>query len=226
MRNLLSISFFMIFTLATCCVFAQNNNKQNQSSKQDNRVQTLAAANAKYSCWKITGENGDLEFRWDTEANVRQWINEMQSQHNETYTYKSCNHKTVDECDANNEKSQPKKCWKITATKNGQSYEQYLWSTETVARRKVSNLQADGYLQAKYVETPANDEKSCHAPETETNTNTNPNQYACWKITIGITVTYLWSREIEAQNIVNNARNSGQTASYELSPDKTKDNCR
>lgn len=224
MRNLLSISLLMIFTFAACCTFAQNTTKQNQSSKQNNRVQSISSATAKPkpSCWEITGENGDLEFRWDTEENVRQWINEMQSQHNETYTYKSCNHRTVEACDANNEKSQPKKCWKITGTKNGQGYEQYLWSTETVARRKVANLQIDGYQQARYVETPANDEKSCHAPAA----NTNPNEPSCWKIVIGNTVTYLWGYEVDAQSTVNAAINSGQTASYELSPNKTKDSCR
>ena len=172
-------------------------------------------------CWKITGQNGDIEFRWDTETNVNQWINEMRTQHNEVYSYTSCNHKTVEACDANNEKCQPKKCWKITGTKSGQSYEQYLWSTETVARRKAASLRSNGYQNAKYLETPANDEKSCHAPANDT----NPNEPACWKITIGNSVTYLWGYERDAQNTVNAARSSGQTASYELSPNKTKDSC-
>ena len=228
MRNILRISFLVIFTFAACCVYAQRPVKP---SKQLNEVpQTIGRPlnvsfnqpNQTAQCWEITGQNGDLEFRWDIEANVSQWVNEMQAQHNEAYTYKACNHQSVESCDANNEKVQPKKCWKITATKNGQGYEQYLWSTETVARRKASNLQSEGYQQAKYEETPANDEKSCHAPAT----NTNPNEPTCWKIVIGNAVTYLWGYEVDAQATVNAAINSGQTASYELSPNKTKDSCR
>jgi len=216
----------MAFVLVSCIAYAQKPAKQTISGS--NRVNNIGRESATIitqpACWKITGENGDIEFRWDTETNVRQWINEMQSQHNEIYTYKSCNHQTVEACDANNEKSQPKKCWKITGTKNGQGYEQYLWSTETVARRKTASLQSDGYQQAKYVETPANEEKSCHAPENTT--NVNPNEPNCWKIKIGGNITYMWGYERDAQATVNAAINSGHTASYELSPNETKDSCR
>lgn len=227
MRNVLSISFFMIFTLAACCVFAQRPVKPVLQIKETPQTVSkplgfnLGQTNQSALCWEITGQNGDIEFRWDTESNVRQWVNEMQSQHNEVYTYKACNHQSMEACDANNEKVQPKKCWKITATKSGQGYEQYLWSTETVARRKVSNLQNDGYQQAKYCLTPANDEKSCHAPAA----NFNPNEPNCWRIVIGDTVTYIWGYETDAQTTVNAAINSGQTASYELTPNKTKDSC-
>lgn len=35
-------------------------------------------------CWEITDKNNNvIEYRWDTEANVNQWINEMRTQHNE-----------------------------------------------------------------------------------------------------------------------------------------------
>lgn len=219
MKKLLSISFFMIFAFGTCCVYAQ---KPVKPTKQINQVQnTIKPMNKKTpSCWEITGENGDIEYRWDTEANVQQWINEMRTQHNEIYEYTATTIKNENSCDAQNEKHNPKKCWKITGTKNGQNLEQYLWSTETVARRKVASLQRDGYQQAKYIETPANDEKSCNA-----SASTSSNEPACWKITIGNTVTYLWGYEADAQATVNTARNSGQTASYELSPNKTKDSC-
>ena len=225
MRNLFMIVLCATLALVTVNAFGQKPAKQTKQVKPAkgtiSQNTAVKPSGTTEKCWKITGQNGDIEFRWDTETNVTRWINEMRTQHNETYTYTSCNHKTVEACDANNEKCQPKKCWKITGTKNGQGYEQYLWSTETVARRKAASLQSNGYQQAKYIETPANDEKSCHAPAT----NTNPNEPACWKITIGSTVTYLWGYERDAQNTVNAARNSGQTASYELSPNKTKDSC-
>lgn len=172
------------------------------------------------SCWKIMSKNGDTEYRWDTEANVRQWINEMRTQHNEIYEYTASVNSDVNSCDANNEKYQPKKCWKITGTKNGQTLEQYMWSTENVARRKAASLKTDGYQQTNYVEAPADDEKSCHAPA-----NNTSNEPSCWKIRIGNNITYMWGYEADAQATVNAARNSGQSASYELSPNKTKDSC-
>gem|GEM_PF-6654969 len=217
----------MIFTLAACCVYAQKPRTQTLQNNSNRRTNTTSATNlnltnTKPSCWEIRNkESGDREYRWDTEANVIRWIDGMRTQHNETYQYSASVNTDVNSCDACNEKFQPKKCWKITATKNGQGLEQYMWATENVARRKITNLQADGYQQAKYVETPANDEKSCQAPPA----NTTTNEIACWKITIGITVTYRWCYERDAQSIVNNAINSGQSASYELSPNKTKDNC-
>ena len=113
------------------------------------------------ACWMITGKNGDIEYRWDTEANVKQWINEMRTQHNEIYEYTTSTAKDVDACDAKNEKQNPKKCWRITASINKQGYEEDIWSTETVARRKVASLQSNGYQQAKYAEVSANNEKDC-----------------------------------------------------------------
>ena len=227
MRNLLTIVLCTALVFTTFNTFGQI--KQGKNVKQNANVQQNATAsstqfnintNTKPACWKITGRNGDTEYRWDTEANVKQWINEMRTQHNEIYEYTATTYKDEYTCDAHNEKYNDKKCWKITATKNGQTLEQYLWSTETVARRKVASLQSDGYQQAKYIETPANDEKSCNATS-----NTSSNEPACWKITIDGNVTYQWGYEQDARSTVNAARNSGQTASYELSPNKTKDSC-
>ena len=190
--------------------------------KASNQIKTPAVnlpVDNNEACWEITGQNGYKEYRWDTKANVQQWIGEMRSQNNEVYEYAACYHATVEACDASNEKINPKKCWKITGTKSGQTVEQYLWATETVARRKADALRRDGYQNAKFVLTSANDEKSCVPPAN------NSNEPACWKITIGNTVSYLWGYEQDAQTTVNAARNAGQTASYELSPNKTKDNC-
>ena len=220
MKRILTIALCIMLSVIAVSAFGQ---KQVKKPKQVNSVSQISQSqfvkpsssnnNSNVeACWKITGKNGDIEFRWDTEAKVTQWINEMQSQHNEIYSYERCNHQTIEACDANNEKVQPKKCWTITGTKNGQSTEMYLWSTETVARRKVASLQGQGYQNAKYVETPANDEKSCNAAS-----SSSSNEPACWMIKIGNTVTYLWGYESEAQTMVNNARNSGQTASYERS---------
>ncbi|MBO7481371.1 MAG: hypothetical protein J6T63_04580 [Bacteroidales bacterium] len=174
----------------------------------------------KEACWEITGANGYKEYRWDKKANVQQWIQERRNQYNEIYEYAVCEHQTVEVCDASNEKINPKKCWKITGTKSGQTVEQYLWATETVARRKAMSLRNDGYQNAKYEQTPLNDEKSCVAPAN------NSNDPACWKITIDNAVSYYWGFEQDAQATVNAARNAGQTASYELSPNKTKDTCK
>ena len=227
MKNLFAIVLCAAFALVAVNAFGQKPKKVSQQARasvsQQNaghvNITNNTTANSKPACWEITGNNGDIEYRWDTEAKVKQWINEMQTQHNETYTYTTCNHQTEAACDANNEKVNPKKCWKITGTKNGQSLEQYLWSTETVARRKVDAMRDTGYQQAKYVATPASDEKSCNATPSS-------NDPACWKITINGAVSYQWGYEQDAQTTVNAARNSGQTASYELSPNKTKDNCR
>ena len=190
-----------------------------QTVSQQNAV-SIKPASQKTACWKITGNNGDVEYRWDTESNVVQWIAEMRTQHNEIYEYTASTLNDEGSCDQQNEKLNPKKCWKVTAHQNGQLIEQYLWSTETVARRKVTLLQSNGYQQAKYEETPANDEQSCNG-----SANVNSNEAACWKITIGSNVTYYWGFESDAQATVNAARNSGQTASYQLSPNKTKDSC-
>lgn len=228
MRKLFMIVLCTALAFVTVNAFGQKPTKPSKQVKPTTATLSQkptakpSGTTATEKCWEITDKNNNvIEYRWDTEANVNQWINEMRTQHNEIYSYTSCNHKTMDACDANNEKCQPKKCWKITGTKSGQGYEQYLWSTETVARRKTASLRSNGYLQVKYEETPANDEKSCHAPTT----NTNPNEATCWKITIGNTVTYLWGYEQDVQATVNDARNSGQTASYELTPNKTKDSC-
>ncbi len=226
MKNFLTIMLCLALVAMAGNVFGQL--KPGKKPLQTNSVSQIKSpanvqtinTNNKEACWEITGNNGDIEFRWDTEANVQQWINEMQSQHNEVYTYKPCGNPTVESCDANNEKVNPKHCWKITAVKGNQSIEQYLWATETVARRKVASLRGAGYQNANYVRTPANDEKSCEPPAN------NSNEPNCWKITIGNDVSYLWGYEQDAQATVNAARNSGQTASYELSPNKTKDSCR
>ena len=223
MRNVLSISFFMIFTLAACCIYAQTPSKQAQRTQQTSETTKKPVTNNKYACWKIEKTDYSYtEYRWDTEDNVRQWVNEKNAQGNETYQFTSSVNYDVNTCDASNEKFQPKKCWKITGSKNGQGLEMCMWSTENVARRKIAELQTQGYQQAKYVETPAGDEKSCLASQT----NTNPREAACWKITVGNTVTHIWGYETEAQTIVTNAQNSGQTASYELSPNETKDSCK
>jgi len=217
MKNLFVIVLCAAFALVATNAFGQKPKKVSQRARVAVSQQNAVLSNAmnKPACWEITGNNGDVEYRWDTEAKVKQWINEMQTQHNETYTYKVCTNPTEESCDANNEKVQPKKCWKITGTKNGQSIEQYLWSTETVARRKVDAMRDTGYQQAKYVATPASDEKSCNATPSS-------NDPACWKITINGAVSYQWGYEQDAQTTVNAARNSGQTASYELSPRKEK----
>lgn len=224
MKKLLSISFFMIFVFGTCCVFAQ---KPTKPTKQVTQVQnTVKPSNLHVgqtsntpACWTITGKNGDVEYRWDTEANVIRWINEMRTQHNEIYAYTRSTANDVNACDAKNEKLNPKKCWKITASKNGQGIEQYLWATETVARRKVESLKGEGYQQAIYVETPANDEKSCNA-----SSSTSSSEPGCWKIKIGNTISYYWGYQQDAQEMVNSAINSGQSASLEPS-DLTKDSC-
>lgn len=224
MKKLLSISLFLAFTFAACIAYAQKPAKQ---AKQINQKPLQMQADSrliedkKSLCWEITGPNGYREYRWDNKANVQQWVAEMRSQHNETYEYTTCNHSTIEACDASNEKINPKKCWKITGVKGGQTTEQYVWATETVARRKATALKAEGYQQTKYEMAAINDEKSCHASAT----NTNPNEPACWKIKIGNNITYMWGYERDAQATVNAAINSGQTASYELSPNKTKDSC-
>jgi hypothetical protein len=210
MRKLFAIVLCTTFVFATLNVFGQKPKKPIQTTNSTStaaRVQSSLdkPASTTPACWMITGKNGDIEYRWDTEANVRQWINEMRTQHNEIYEYTTSTAKDVDACDAKNEKQNPKKCWKITAKKNSENLEQYLWSTETVARRKVSLLRSEGYQDAKYVETQANDENSC------ANGNEEP---ACWEVTIGNTVSYIWDVESTARNMVNSARNSGQTASY------------
>lgn len=192
---------------------------QATSSAQIKTPAVHIPANNKELCWEITGNNGDKEFRWDTEANVQQWINEMLAQHNEVYTYSACGNPTVESCDANNEKVNPKKCWKVSGTKNGQTVEQYMWVTETVARRKAIAMKNEGYQNAQYVQTPVNDEKSCVPPAN------NSNEPNCWKITIGSTISYFWGYERDAQATVNAALSSGQTASYELTPNRTKDSC-
>ena len=216
MRTYFLIVLCVVFSIATLNVFGQKPNKPlQQVTPTMSQTASVKPAVVTSSCWTITGENGDIEYRWDTEINVKKWINEMRNKHNERYTYTLCNHPTVEACDANNEKVQPKKCWKITAIKNGQGIEQYLWSTETVARRKVYALQGDGYKQAKYVETPSNDEKSCGMVETEP---------SCWEITIENTVTFYWGFESDVQAIVNEARGSGNTATY-MKTDKSKDSC-
>ena len=225
MKRTIAILLGLVLVSLTYNAFGQikkpAKQKQNvqQTVSQQNSV-TANPVNLKPSCWKITGRNGDVEYRWDTEANLKQWIAEMRTQHNEIYEYTASTLKDEGSCDEQNEKLNPKKCWKITARQNGQLIEQCLWSTETVARRKVTLLQSSGYQQAMYVETPANDEKSCAA-----SSNTNSNEPSCWKITIGSNVTYYWGFESDAQATVNAARNSGQTASYQLSPNKTKDSC-
>lgn len=223
MKKILTFALCMALLVVAGTAFGQvkTSKKQKTATSIGKTPITKPVDNKKEICWEITGNNGDKEFRWDTEANVQQWINEMRAQHNEGYTYKPCGHSSVEACDANNEKVNPKKCWKITGTKNGQTTEMYLWSTETVARRKAATMRSAGYQNAKYVQTPVNDEKSCVAPAN----NTSPNDPACWKITIGNTVSYQWGYERDAQATVNAARNSGQTASYELSPNKTKDSC-
>ncbi len=223
MRRLFTVILCVAFTFFAISVSGQV--KQTKPVKQSATLSQQSSLSSKQNtskpaCWTITGKNGDVEYRWDTEANVKQWINEMRTNHNEIYEYTATTYKDDNTCDAHNEKYNSKKCWKITATKNGQSVEQYLWSTETVARRKVVSLREDGYQNGRYVETSANDEKSCCAT-----TNTNTNEAACWKITIGKNVTYLWGYEQDAQATVNAARNSGQTASYTVSPNKTKDSC-
>ena len=223
MKKIITITLCLALVAMASNVFGQvrpsKKPKEANNTTHLNRVPTASLSDGKKEvCWEITGNNGDMEYRWDTEANVQQWINEMRSQLNEVYTYKPCGNPTVESCDANNEKVNPKKCWKITGTKGNQTVEQYLWATETVARRKVTLLRNDGYQDAKYIQTPANDEKSCLPAN-------DPNEPACWKITIGNAVSYMWGYESDAQRTVNEARNSGQTASYELSPNKTKDSC-
>lgn len=207
------IALCAVFAFATIDALGQKPKKPlqqtNQTSVTASQFQSVKPVGTTPACWMITGKNGDIEYRWDTEANVRQWINEMRTQHNEIYEYTTSTAKDVDACDAKNEKQNPKKCWRITASKNGQGFEQYLWSTETVARRKATLLQGDGYQQVKYVETSDNDEKSCNASD-----NTNSDERACWEVTIGNTVSYIWDVESQAQTMVNEARNSGQTASY------------
>ncbi|MBR5984050.1 MAG: hypothetical protein IK025_10090 [Bacteroidales bacterium] len=222
MKKIITITLCLALVAMAGSAFGQirpTKKPKDVNNNQLNRVSANITESNKEVCWEISGNNGDMEYRWDTEANVQRWVNEMRTQHNEVYTYKPCDNPTVESCDANNEKVNPKKCWKITGTKGGQSVEQYLWATETVARRKVTNLRNDGYQDAKYIQTPANDEKSCTPPAN------NPNEPACWKITIGNVVSYFWGYENDAQTTVNTARNSGQAASYELSPNKTKDSC-
>jgi len=218
MKNSLTIMlcFMLVFMAGNLFGQLRPNKKPTVTSKP---TASSTTANKKEVCWEITGNNGDIEFRWDTEAKVQQWINEMRTQHNEIYTYKQCGNRTVESCDANNEKVNPKKCWKITGSKGGQTVVQYLWATETVVRRKVDAMRNEGYQSANYVQTPANDEKSCEPPAN------NPNEPACWQITIGNTISYLWGYEQDARATVNEALNSGQSASYELSPNKTKDTC-
>jgi len=215
------IALCAFFAFATLNAFGQ---KPKKPIRQANTTTTTATTqqngnikptNNTPACWMITGKNGDIEYRWDTEANVQQWINEMRTQHNEIYEYTTSTAKDVDACDAKNEKQNSKKCWKITASKNGQGIEQYLWSTETVARRKAASLQNDGYQNVIYTETPANEEKSCMASEEEP---------TCWEITINNAISYHWGFESEAANIVNNARNSGKTASYRKTT-YSKDSC-
>lgn len=213
MRKLFIIVLCATLAFVSLNTFGQKPVKPSQQVKQTTETvsqkPTTKPTEITEKCWVISNENNDVvEYRWDIETNVRQWVNEMRIQHNETYTYTSCNHKTVAACDANNEKCQPKKCWKITATQNGQSTELYLWSTETVARRKVASYLSNGYQNAIYVETPANDEKSCNDIES---------QYACWGVTIDNVLTFYWALESEVQNIVNEARNSGKSATYERS---------
>ncbi len=219
MKKLLAI--VLCFTLVAMAGSAFG---QKKPSKKPLQISSTAqnkpnSSNKTEACWEITGQNGYKEYRWDTKANVMQWIEEMRSQHNEVYQYAACYHASVDACDAANEKINPKKCWKITGTKSGQTIEQYLWVTETVARRKAAAMKKEGYQNTQYVLTPANDEKSCVPPAN------NSNEPTCWKITIGNTVSYLWGYEQDAQATVNAARNSGQTASYELTPNRTKDSC-
>ena len=217
MKKLLATTLSVILTLVAITAFGQTKPKKpvNQHTQVSQPVKPAKPLNISPACWMITGKNGDIEYRWDTEANVIQWINEMRTQHNEIYEYTRSTAKDVDACDAKNEKQNPKKCWKITAKINGQGYEQHLWSTETVARRKVASLQSNGYQQANYIETPANDEKSCAPTETEP---------SCWELTIGNSVSFYWGFESEVQAMINEAINSGQTATYKKT-NLSKDSC-
>ncbi len=220
MKNVFSLALCMALAFVAFNAFGQKPNKpvtgtSTTVAQQSSNSLNIKPENKKPACWMITGKNGDIEYRWDTEANVRQWINEMRTQHNEIYEYTASTAKDINACDAKNEKQNPKKCWKITATKNGQGLEQYLWSTETVARRKVASLQDNGYQRAKYEETSASDENSCGAVETEP---------SCWEITIGNAVSFYWGFEADVQAIVNEARNSGQSATYKKT-NQSKDSC-
>ena len=222
MKKLLAITLCIVLVAMSGNVFGQVRPGKKTMKESTSQLKTPAVnllVDNSEACWEITGQNGYREYRWDTKANVMQWVNEMRNQNNVVYEYSACNHSSVEACDAANEKINPKKCWKITGTKSGQTVEQYLWATETVARRKATALKNEGYQNAKYEQTPANDEKSCVQPAN------NSNEPACWKITIGNTVSYLWGYEQDAQTTVNAARNSGQTASYELTPNRTKDSC-
>ena len=226
MKNFLTIMLCLALVAMAGNVFGQL--KPGKKPLQTNSVSQIKSpanvqtinTNNKEACWEIIGPNGYREYYWDTEAGVQQWINEKKSKDNAVYEYALCDHMTIEACDASNEKINPKKCWKITATKNGQTIEQYLWVTEIVARRKALAMKKEGYQNANYVQTPANDEKSCLQ---SANNSNGPN---CWKITIGEDVSYLWGYEQDAQATVNAARNSGKTASYELTPNRTKDSCR
>ncbi len=220
MNKVFSIALCMALAFVAFNTFGQKPKKPLQQAQKapvtgSSQISVNTTQSSKPACWMITGKNGDIEYRWDTEANVIQWINEMRTQHNEIYEYTTSTAKDINACDAKNEKQNPKKCWKIVASKNGQGVEQYLWSTETVARRKVASLQNEGYQQATYFEIHVNDEDSCGKVDT---------QYLCWEITIGNVVTFYWGLEADVQAIVAEARLSGQSATY-MKTDKSKDSC-
>ena len=85
MKKLLAITLCIVLVAMSGNVFGQVRPGKKTMKESTSQLKTPAVnllVDNSEACWEITGQNGYREYRWDTKANVMQWVNEMRNQNN------------------------------------------------------------------------------------------------------------------------------------------------